>query len=581
MSKWWQRAVFYQIYPQSFKDSDGDGIGDLRGITSKVSYLHELGIQAVWLNPIYASPMIDNGYDIADYRQINPVYGTMADFEEMLTQLHAHQIKLVMDLVVNHTSDQHPWFQASRQSRDDPFSDYYIWADPRADGSAPNNWGSTFGGSAWTYVPARGQYYLHLFSPAQPDLNWRNPVVREEVYRLMRFWFDKGIDGFRMDVINLLSKPEHFEDRPKDPGSEYADFYPVVANGPEMHAYLHEMYDRVLKDYEGMTVGEMPHVTPDEAKRYTDPARHELNMVFQFDHTYIDEGQYGKFSTVRFKLSDLKQTLDRWQLALNETGWNALYLGNHDQPRVVSRFGDEHQHREASAKMLATLLLCQKGTPFFLQGDELGMTNVHLPLEAYRDIDTRNAIRMLSRQGCGVADVRQMVYNKSRDNARTPFQWSSAEHAGFSTHAPWLAVNPNFAAINLAEQQTRTDSVFHYYQRLLAFCQTDETIIAGDYRPVATADSAVYSYMRCHGETRYLVICSFAATPVRYLLPVEPEAVARVVLSSAEERAHAAVTQYLTLAPFEATVLALNTNEEVSGCSVSGRWRAQSEPAQR
>jgi oligo-1,6-glucosidase len=519
---WWQKAIFYQIYPQSFADSNGDGIGDFVGIQQHLDYLSELGINAVWLNPIYASPLVDNGYDISDYEAINPQYGTLADFDQLLDAMHQRHIKLVMDLVVNHTSDQHEWFQQSRQSKTNPYADYYIWRDPKPDGSAPNNWGSTSGGSAWTYEPQRNQYYLHLFAPAQPDLNWEHPALRQAIYMMMRYWLNKGIDGFRMDVINLLSKPAIFVDGVVSENTGFADFYPAVANGPKIHEFLHEMNQAVFAEFpDAVTVGEMPHVTPDDALKYTDPQRQELNMLFQFDQTYVDDGPEGKFSDIRFKLSDLRQSLNTWQVALQHTGWNALYFGNHDQPRVVSRFGDDGKYRRASATMLATILMGQKGTPFFLQGDELGMANPVWPLNAYQDLDTHNAIRLMRKRGLDDQQILQIVHLKSRDNARTPMQWSADVHAGFTKGKSWLAVNPDYPSCNVDLQAANPDSVLAYYRQLIALRKNDQVLITGDFVAHATHDSAVYCFERVLGERYELIIGSFVASPVRFLLPYQ------------------------------------------------------------
>ncbi len=360
---WWKSSVIYQIYPQSFKDSNNDGIGDLRGIIEKIPYLSKLGIDVIWLNPIYESPMVDNGYDIADYRKINPIYGTMEDFEELLQQAHQHHIKIILDLVVNHTSDQHAWFQQSKQSKDNEYSDFYIWKDAKEDGSLPNNWGATFGGPAWTYVPERNQYYLHCFAPGQPDLNWENPKVRQAVYDEMRFWLDKGIDGFRMDVISLLSKKQDFPDALEGEYDYAKSYYKGASNGPRIHEFLQEMDREVLSHYDVMTVGETPNTSVEQAKIYTDPKNHELNMVFQFDHMHLDYGKYGKFSDIIYKLSDLKEIMTKWSNEIGD-GWNSLYWNNHDQPRCVTRFGNDSKYRVESAKMLGTLLHMMKGTPY-------------------------------------------------------------------------------------------------------------------------------------------------------------------------------------------------------------------------
>ena len=518
---WWKEAVIYQIYPRSFMDANGDGIGDIKGITQKIPYLKELGVDVVWLSPIYASPNDDNGYDIKDYRAIMADFGTMADFDEMLEKLHAAGIRLVMDLVVNHTSDEHPWFIESRKSRENPYRDYYIWRDGK-DGNPPNNWESCFSGPAWQYDAATDQYYLHLFSKKQPDLNWENPRVRDEVYDLMTFWCEKGIDGFRMDVISMISKDQRFPDGPlKDDG--YGDFSPYCVSGPRVHEFLQEMNRRVLKKYDLLTVGEAAGVTIDEAKKYANADGTELGMVFQFEH--VGEGAetgtgsvIGKWTTGKPRMPLIRNILNKWQTELEGKAWNSLYWDNHDQPRAVSKFGDDRPAwRVRSAKMLATCLHLQKGTPYIYQGEELGMTNTtfHSP-EEFRDIEEINAWRqyVVEQKRVDAATMLACVSTMGRDNARTPMQWDASENAGFTTGTPWLAVNSNYREINAAAELADAQSVFHYYQTLIDLRHHYPIIVYGTFEPLLTEDAAVYAYARhAEGET-LLVACNWTAADV-------------------------------------------------------------------
>ncbi len=443
--QWWKESVVYQIYPRSFNDSNGDGIGDIQGIISKLDYLKELGIDVVWLSPVYESPNDDNGYDISHYQKIMNEFGTMADWEEMLEEMHKRDIKLIMDLVVNHTSDEHPWFIESKQSKDNPYRDYYIWRSPQ-NGHEPNNWESVFSGPAWEYDEQTGEYYLHIFSKKQPDLNWEHQPLREDVYDMMKFWLDKGIDGFRMDVINFISKHPELPDGEQGPKDAFGDGSPYFMNGPRIHEFLQEMNQEVLSKYDVMTVGEMPGVTPEQAIDYTADHRDELNMVFTFEHMDLDSGSGGKWDLKPLQLTDLKDTLAHWQKALESEGWNSLYWNNHDQPRIVSRFGDDGAYRVESAKMLGTCLHMMKGTPYIYQGEEIGMTNVSFAsIEDYEDIETLNMYKdKVEEQGQAVEEVMKSIHVKGRDNARTPMQWDASEHGGFTTGTPWLRVNPNY-----------------------------------------------------------------------------------------------------------------------------------------
>lgn len=516
-NKWWQNSVVYQIYPKSFQDSNNDGIGDLRGIINRLDYIKKLGVDIIWLNPIYRSPNVDNGYDISDYQAIQPDFGSMDDFQELMDQVHQKGMKLMMDLVVNHSSDEHAWFKASRQGVDNPKRDYYIWRDP-VNGHAPTNWGSYFSGSTWTLDEGSGQYYLHLFAKEQPDLNWESPQLRHSVYDMMNWWADKGVDGFRMDVINLISKPDHFQDGPVNRGETYAAVEPIASNGPHVHQYLQEMNAQVAQKHDLVTVGETPAASPEDAKQYANLAGTELNMIFQFEHMGLDANEnpaLGKWSDRRVTLNDLRTNLTKWQTALAGKAWNSLYWNNHDQPRVVSRFGnDQPEYRVLSAKMLATMLHFMQGTPYIYQGEELGMTNVYFDnLSDYQDLETLNIYQQLVHDEKLVKSDTMMNYLKihSRDNARTPMQWDTSLNAGFSQHQPWLAVNPNYPEINVEAELADEHSVFHYYQQLIKLRHTLPVITDGHYQlvPGNETDPAVFTYTRTNGETKLIIILNF------------------------------------------------------------------------
>ena len=520
--KWWKESVVYQIYPRSFKDSNGDGIGDINGITEKMGYLQELGVDVIWLSPVYQSPNDDNGYDISDYQAIMKEFGTMEDFDRMLAAAHEHGLKLVMDLVVNHTSDEHPWFVESRKSLDNPYRDYYIWR-PGKDGKEPNNWGSCFSGPAWKYDPQTDMYYLHLFSEKQPDLNWDNPKVRQEVFDMMNWWLDKGVDGFRMDVISLISKKPDLPDGPVGING-YASFN-EPANGPHVHEYLQEMREKVLNRKETITVGECSGVTLEEAKKYASSDGKELNMVFQFEHMDVDADANTKWTDKKMDLRDMKEVLTRWQKGLEDIAWNSLFWENHDQPRSVSRYGnDSPEYREVSAKMLATCLHMMQGTPDVYQGEELGMTNVPFTsIDQFRDLDSINAYRELVEEQKVFTPEEMMRYlrYKSRDNARTPFQWDDSENAGFTTGTPWIMVNPNYKEINAKDQLARPDSVFHYYQKLIRLRKEQEVIVYGTYDLLLPDSKEIYAYTRTLGEEKLLVVCNFYEPEVTFELPEE------------------------------------------------------------
>ena len=554
--RWWKESVVYQIYPRSFCDSNGDGIGDLNGITSKLDYLKELGVDVIWLSPVYKSPNDDNGYDISDYQDIMDEFGTMEDFDRMLATAHEKGIKIMMDLVVNHTSDEHKWFIESRKSTDNPYRDYYIWRPAKEDGSLPNNWGSCFSGPAWEYDKTTDMYFLHLFSKKQPDLNWDNPVVRQEVFDMMNWWLEKGVDGFRMDVISLISK-EQPELPDKEPGiNGYATFN-VSANGPHVHEYLQEMRQKALNNADTITVGECSGVTLEEAKQYARSDEKELNMVFQFEHMDVDSDEKaGKWTTRKMDLRDLKKILTRWQKGLQDIAWNSLYWENHDQPRSVSRFGnDSDEYREISAKMLATCIHMMQGTPYVYQGEELGMTNCPFnTLENFRDLESINAFHELTEQGkMTEEEMMAAIGYKGRDNARTPMQWDDSANAGFSdaSATPWIMVNPNYTKINAKDQVSREDSVFKYYQKLIKLRHESDLIVYGTYDLILDDDKDIYAYIRTLGDEKLIVYCNFSENTREVELP-EEFTDGKILISNYND---AKVSEKITLRPYEAIVI--------------------------
>ena len=554
--RWWKESVVYQIYPRSFCDSNGDGIGDLNGITSKLDYLKELGVDVIWLSPVYQSPNDDGGYDISDYQAIMDEFGTMEDFDRMLAAAHERGIKIMMDLVVNHTSDEHKWFIESRKSTDNPYRDYYIWRPAKEDGSLPNNWGSCFSGPAWEYDKTTDMYFLHLFSKKQPDLNWDNPVVRQEVFDMMNWWLEKGVDGFRMDVISLISK-EQPELPDKEPGiNGYATFN-VSANGPHVHEYLQEMRQKALNNADTITVGECSGVTLEEAKKYARSDEKELNMVFQFEHMDVDSDEKaGKWTTRKMDLRDLKKILTRWQKGLQDIAWNSLYWENHDQPRSVSRFGnDSDEYREISAKMLATCIHMMQGTPYVYQGEELGMTNCPFnTLENFRDLESINAFHELTEQGKMIEEeMMAAIGYKGRDNARTPMQWDDSANAGFSgaDATPWIMVNPNYTKINAKDQVSREDSVFKYYQKLIKLRHESDLIVYGTYDLILDDDKDIYAYIRTLGDEKLIVYCNFSENTREVELP-EEFTDGKILISNYND---AKVSEKITLRPYEAIVI--------------------------
>ena len=581
--QWWKEAVVYQVYPRSFNDANGDGIGDLKGITEKLPYLAKLGINVIWLSPVFDSPNVDNGYDISDYFAIMSDFGTMEDFDEMLETAHKHGIKILMDLVANHTSDEHPWFKESRSSKDNPYRDYYIWKDPKGfdeDGNPipPNNWASEFGGPAWEWDEATGQFYLHIFFKEQPDLNWENEKVREDLYSMVRWWLDKGVDGFRLDAINIISKPEGFPDDPSTDFEKHTSSIPfVISNGTMVHPWMKELTRETFSRYDVMTVGETSATSPEDAKLWAGYHTGELNMIFHFDHMGVDNDPNGKlggkWSYAPYKLTELKRILNEWQTTLEGNAWGSLYWNNHDQPRVVSRFGnDSDEFRTLSAKQLATTLHFMQGTPYIYQGEEIGMTNVKFDsIEDYRDGDSIRFYEDMhvDHKRLSHEEAMQAIYIKGRDNARTPVQWDASANGGFSPEGvtPWIAVNPNYPAINAEAVLADEDSIFYHYQQLVALRRgkLKDLMVYASFAPVDSVqvphneDEAVYAYTRTGGadgspaNESLLVISNFTAEEQERdfaLLNEAREAGARVELVSSNYKDDAGST----LRPYEAKV---------------------------
>lgn len=548
---WWKEAVVYQIYPKSFNDSNGDGIGDINGIIQKLDYLKFLGIDVIWISPIYKSPNADNGYDISDYQDIMNEFGKMDDFDLLLKESHLRGIKIIMDLVVNHTSDEHPWFIESKKSKDNPYRDYYIWKEG-TNGQEPNNWGSWFGGPAWEYSKDTGMYYLHIFSSKQPDLNWRNSAVRQDVYRIMRWWLDKGIDGFRLDAISVISKPEDFPNATtKNNSGLYGDLSPFCLHGPHIHDYLKEMNEKVLSKYDVFSVGEASGVTLEEAKKYAGYDRNELNMVFQFEHVEMNHGKYGKWNNERFEFKQLKQIFKKWQEGLEGCSWNALFWSNHDQPRCVSRFGDDDKYWDKSAKMLATCLYMMKGTPFIYQGEEIGMTNAHFhSLSNYEDLESLNAYdELVNKLGVDKETMMDYLQNVSRDNARTPMQWSSQPNAGFTSGNPWIKVNNNYKQINVENQMQDNDSILNYYRKIIQLRKQYPEIIYGSFHTLLDDSNELFAFERKLNNTKIYVICNFSARNVVWnLIPQHSE----ILISNYDDRiSH-------NIRPYEAVVFKMD-----------------------
>ena len=506
--KWWQNAVIYQIYPRSFQDSNGDGIGDLQGIISRLDYLKTLGVDAVWLSPVCRSPQDDNGYDISDYQDIDPMFGTLKDMEELISEAGKRGIRIIMDLVLNHTSDEHFWFVEAKSGKENPYHDYYVWRDGEP-ATPPNDMKACFGGSAWEWSPEAGQYYFHQFSVKQPDLNWDNPKVRQEIYQMIKWWMDKGVGGFRLDVIDQIAKVPDEK---------------ITNNGPMLHTYIRELSRETFQKGDLVTVGEAWGATPELAKLYSSPDNSEFSMVFQFEHIVLDQ-QEGKekWDLAPLPFLKLKEIFNQWQTSLYQCGWNSLFWDNHDLPRIVSRWGDDKRYRTESAKMLATLLHGMQGTPYIYQGEELGMTNVRYPIEEYRDIETLNLYRERMEAGYEKEDVMESIYAKSRDNARTPMQWDNGTHAGFTDGTPWMKVNPNYKEINAAAQVGVPGSVFAYYQRLVALRKEYPVLTDGRFLMLMEKDEQVFAYVRENEQCRLLVICNFFGNSVECALTEEWE----------------------------------------------------------
>ncbi|BBH16690.1 oligo-1,6-glucosidase [Nocardioides baekrokdamisoli] len=523
-AEWWRSAVVYQIYPRSFADSDGDGVGDLRGVIAHLDHLVDLGIGVIWLGPVYPSSQADNGYDITDYQDIDPVFGSLEDLDALLAAIHARGMRLILDLVVNHSSHRHPWFVESRRSTVNPYADWYFWRDPRPGtvggqpGAEPNNWGAAFSGPAWTWVPERAQYYLHLFSPSQPDLNWENAEVRDAVFSMMNWWLDRGIDGFRMDVINFIAKDRDLPDVPA-PAGGYGDGMPHFANRPELKGYLREMNERVFDPRPGryLRVGEMPHVSPEQAREFTDTENALLAMVFQFDHVSLDQ-QGDKWTPRTASVNDLRDTLVRWQLALSDGGWNSLYWNNHDQPRVVSRYGNDTTFWRESATALATVLHLHRGTPYVYQGEEIGMTN--MPFDSIADLRDVESLAYYAAavdgSGADPAAAMAALRRQSRDNARTPMQWTGAAGAGFSDGTPWIAANPNHSWLNVAAQRDDPGSIYQHYKALIALRHSRSVLVMGGFRVIETGRDQIYAFARTWGDETVEVYANLSNSPISF-----------------------------------------------------------------
>lgn len=532
--QWWQNSVVYQIYPRSFQDTNGDGIGDLQGIIRRLDYLENLGIDAIWLSPVYQSPNDDNGYDISNYEEIMSEFGTMTDMEELIAEGRKRNIRIIMDLVVNHTSDEHAWFVEARKSPENPYRDYYIWRDPVA-GQVPNELRSTFSGSAWEFDEASGQYFLHLFSKKQPDLNWENEKVRQEVYDMMNFWIEKGVGGFRMDVIDLIGKLPDQE---------------ITGNGPRLHEYLQEMNTETFGGKDLLTVGETWGATPEIAKRYSDPKRNELSMVFQFEHVGLDQ-QVGKekWDLAPLDLTKLKEVLSKWQTSLGNEGWNSLFWNNHDLPRIVSRWGNDQQYRVESAKMFAILLHMMKGTPYIYQGEEIGMTNYPISdISEAEDIETINMYHERIEKGYTKEEIIRSINTKGRDNARTPMQWDDSPNGGFTTGTPWLHVNPNYQTINVEQALTDSSSIFYTYQQLIALRKEHDVIVWGEYELVQTS-TEIFAYLRSLGDEKWLIACNLSEQSQTISVPKSKE----IILTN-YELTEVPVGE-VTMRPYEAFVL--------------------------
>ncbi|WP_026908829.1 glycoside hydrolase family 13 protein [Paucisalibacillus globulus] len=525
---WWKDAVAYQVYPRSFMDSNGDGIGDIQGVISKLDYIKDLGIDVIWMSPIYKSPNDDNGYDISDYQDIMDEFGTMEDFDLLLSEVHRRDMKLIMDLVINHTSDEHPWFIESRKSKDNDYRDYYMW-HPGIDGKVPNNWESIFGGSAWKYDEETNEYFLHVFSSKQPDLNWENPTVREELYNMVNWWLDKGIDGFRVDAISHIKKVPGLPDMPNPNELKYVPSYEGHMNRDGIQVFLEELKEKTFANYDIMTVGEANGVSTDQAEDWVGEENGKFNMIFQFEHL----GLWGKDTDNGLDIHGLKKTMTKWQTALDGIGWNALFLENHDQPRSVSTWGNSEAYRIESAKCLATMYFLMQGTPFIYQGQEIGMTNVQFPsIDDYNDVGMRNYYYEELEKGTPVEEIMEVIWKTGRDNSRTPMQWNTEKNAGFSTGSPWMKVNPNYTEINVEKELQNPDSIYHYYKKLIQLRKEHEVLVYGSYGIIMEDHEQIYAYKRTLGEETYLIITNLFAKEVGLTLPSEMDAYTKELLLS-------------------------------------------------
>ncbi|ART76139.1 alpha,alpha-phosphotrehalase [Sutcliffiella horikoshii] len=553
---WWKRSVVYQIYPKSFNDTTGNGVGDIQGIIEKLDYLKELGVDVIWLTPINKSPQKDNGYDISDYFSIHEEYGTMEDFDQLLSQAHDRGIKVIMDIVVNHTSTEHEWFQKSIEQKDNnPYRDFYIWKDSKQDGSEPTNWESKFGGNAWQYDEKTGQWYLHLFDVTQADLNWENEEVRKQVYDMMKFWFEKGVDGFRLDVINLISKDQSF---PDDDGSvPPGDGRKFYTDGPRVHEYMNEMYEKVFSKYDSMTVGEMSSTTIDHCIKYTRPDRNELSMTFNFHHLKVDYPNGEKWSVADFDFQQLKDILSTWQIEMEKGGgWNALFWCNHDQPRVVSRYGDDGKYHNKSAKMLATSMHMMRGTPYIYQGEEFGMTNPgFVKISDYRDVESLNIFNLKKEAGMSEEEILEILRHKSRDNSRTPVQWNREENAGFTNGTPWIGVASNYKEINAETALNDEDSVFYHYKKLIELRKNYDVITHGDFQLISGDDPQIFAYIRNCENEKLLVVSNYYGKESSFVLPVDidVDGYKSEVLVSNYEDSNSQFNE-ITLRPYESIV---------------------------
>ncbi|WP_449538850.1 alpha,alpha-phosphotrehalase [Ferdinandcohnia sp. Marseille-Q9671] len=552
---WWKKSVVYQIYPKSFNDTTGNGVGDIQGIIEKLDYLKTLGIDVIWLTPIYKSPQRDNGYDISDYFAIQEEYGTMEDFDRLLEEAHTRGIKIIMDIVVNHTSTENEWFVESRKSKDNPYRDFYIWKDPK-NGHEPTNWESKFGGNAWEYDEQTGQYYLHLFDVTQADLNWENEEVRKKVYDMMTFWFEKGVDGFRLDVINLISKDQSF---PDDDGSvPPGDGRKFYTDGPRVHEFMHEMNQQVFSKYDSMTVGEMSSTTIEDCIKYSNPEREELSMTFNFHHLKVDYPNGDKWTIADFDFLALKRILSTWQVEMHKGGgWNALFWCNHDQPRIVSRYGNDDKYLIESAKMLATTIHMMQGTPYIYQGEEIGMTNPKFDdISEYRDVESTNMYNIKREQGMSNEQIIEILKHKSRDNSRTPVQWDSSEHAGFTSGTPWINVASNYQTINVENALKDKNSVFYHYQKLIKLRKEHDIITYGDYELLLEEDSRIFAYVRNGENEKLLVVNNFYGEDTLFEVPPSLDIKGYIpdLLLSNYDDSQTDLSKGLTLRPYESVV---------------------------